>query len=62
MAKCKRAMVTLRPECEPELLQLKKDMSYNDTQAEMYRQLIRRGLEFVRTESKYSDEQQRESK
>ena len=45
MVKCKRAMVTLRPEWETELLQLKKDVFYNDTQDEMFRQLIRRGLE-----------------
>lgn len=48
----KRTVVTLRPEWEPMLDQLKKDRFYNDTQAEMFRYLIARGLESLKTENK----------
>lgn len=41
----KRAMVTLRPEWEPELDRLKKEQFYNKTQAEMFRFLISLGLD-----------------
>lgn len=51
-------MVTLRPEWEPELLQLKKEMFCNDTRAEMYRQLIHRGLESFQAESEHSGKHQ----
>lgn len=44
--------MTLRPEWEPMLDQLKKDRFYNDTQAEMFRYLIARGLESLKTENK----------
>lgn len=46
----KRAMVTLRPEWEPELDQLKREQFYNETQAEMFRYIIARGLAAVRKE------------
>lgn len=40
----KRAMVTLLPEWEPILDQLKREKFYNDSQAEMLRYLIGIGL------------------
>ena len=46
----KRAMVTLRPEWEPELDRLKKERFYNDTQAEMFRYLISLGLNALKAE------------
>lgn len=46
----KRAMVTLRPEWEPELDRLKKEQFYNDTQAEMFRYLISLGLNALKAE------------
>lgn len=46
----KRAMVTLRPEWEPELDRLKKEQFYNDTQAEMFRYLISLGLNALKYE------------
>ena len=45
----KRTMITLRPEWEPELEQLKKERFYNETQAEMFRYLISLGLEALKT-------------
>jgi hypothetical protein len=48
----KRTMITLRPEWEPELDQLKKDQFYNEPQAEMYRQLIRLGLDALKSNKK----------
>lgn len=47
----KRTMVTLLPEWEPVLDQLKKEKFYNDTQAEMLRFLIGKGIEAIETES-----------
>lgn len=61
MTKYKRVMVTMRPEWEPELDRLKKDQFYNVTRAEMYRQLIQRGLESVRAETGHPGGSQRES-
>lgn len=46
----KRAMVTLLPEWEPMLDQLKKERFYNDTQAEMFRYIISRGLASLEAE------------
>lgn len=46
----KRIMVTLLPEWESELDQLKKDQFYNETQAEMFRCIISRGLDAMRQE------------
>ena len=46
----KRAMITLRPEWESELNLLKKEQFYNQTQAEMYRYLIQKGLDSLKTE------------
>ncbi len=46
----KRAMVTLLPEWEPELDRLKRERFYNDTQAEMFRYIIRRGLASLKAE------------
>lgn len=46
----KRALVTLCPEWEPKLEQLKKEQFYNDTQAEMFRYIISRGLEAMEAE------------
>lgn len=40
----KRAMVTLLPEWEPVLDQLKKEHFYNDSQAKMLRYVIAAGL------------------
>lgn len=40
----KRAMITLCPEWEPRLEQLKKEQFYNDTKAEMFRYLISLGI------------------
>ena len=40
----KRALVTLRPEWESDLAQLKKERFYGKTQAEMFRYLISLGL------------------
>ncbi|MFV0412598.1 MAG: hypothetical protein ACK5L3_04900 [Oscillospiraceae bacterium] len=48
-----RAMISLPPEWEPEILKVKKDIFYNDSQAEMYRHLIRLGLdELIKEEAK----------
>lgn len=46
----KRAMVTLLPEWEPTLSRLKKEMFYNDSQAEMFRYIISRGLTVLEAE------------
>lgn len=46
----KRAMITLRPEWEPELDKLKRERFYNKTQAEMFRYLISLGLNVLKTE------------
>ena len=48
--KKKRAIVTLRPEWESELIQLKKEQFYDKTQADMFRYLIALGLESLKTE------------
>lgn len=40
-------MIAMTPECELELSNLKEEMFYNNSQAEMYRYLINRGLETV---------------
>lgn len=55
--KCKRVMVTLRAEWETELLHLKKSTFYNNTQAEMFRELIQRGLESLRVENGHAGRQ-----
>lgn len=47
----RRAMISLLPEWEPELDHLKKEHFYNDTQAEMFRCLIRLGLDALKNES-----------
>jgi hypothetical protein len=59
--KLKRALVTISPEWEPALDRLKQDKFYNDTQAEMYRQLIQRGLKTFQAENAHGGRQQRES-
>lgn len=41
----KRTMVTLRPEWGPALDKLKREQFYQDTQAAMFRYILRRGLE-----------------
>lgn len=41
----KKTIVNIRPEWEPQLDQLKRERFYRDTQAEMFRYLIRLGLE-----------------
>ena len=46
----KKTMITLQPEWEPELERLKKDQFYNETQAEMFRYIISRGLEVLKKE------------
>lgn len=46
----KRAMVTLLPEWEPVLDKLKQEQFYNDTQAEMFRYIIGRGLASIKDE------------
>ena len=38
-------MVTLRPEWGPALDKLKREQFYQDTQAAMFRYILRRGLE-----------------
>ena len=45
-----RAMISLPPEWEPEILAVKKELFYNDTKSEMYRQLIRLGLDAIQKE------------
>ena len=47
----KRAMISLRPEWEPELEKLKKEKFYNTTQAEMFRYLIRLGLNSLKNDA-----------
>ena len=51
----KRTMVTLAPEWLPMLDQLKKEKFYNDTQAEMFRYIIGRGLKVMKGEKEVSD-------
>lgn len=46
----KRVMVTLLSEWEQELDQLKQEQFYNDTQAEMFRYIIARGLDALKQE------------
>lgn len=53
----KRAMVTLLPEWEPLLNKLKKEKFYNDTQAEMFRYIIGRGLDSIRNKESEKAEQ-----
>jgi hypothetical protein len=48
-------MVTLKPEWEPELDQLKKEQFYNKTQSEMFRYIISRGLEVLKAEKAEKD-------
>lgn len=55
----KRVMVTLLPEWEPLLDQLKKERFYNNTQAELFRYMISRGLTSLEDE-KTAKENQRE--
>lgn len=55
----KRVMVTLLPEWEPLLDQLKKGRFYNNTQAELFRYMISRGLTSLEDE-KTAKENQRE--
>ena len=47
----KRAMISLRPEWEPDLEKLKKEKFYNTTQAEMFRYLIRLGLNSLKNDA-----------
>lgn len=53
----KRTMVTLQPEWEPVIEQLKKERFYNSTQAEMFRYIIGRGLESLKDEKVAEKEQ-----
>lgn len=48
----KKTQVRIRPEWEPQLDALKQERFYKDTQAEMFRYLIRLGLETIQQESK----------
>lgn len=50
----KRTMVTISPEWLPMLDRLKRETFYNDTQAEMFRYIINRGLNVIKTEMKGS--------
>ena len=45
-----RTMISLPPEWESEILAVKKELFYNDTKSEMYRQLIRLGLDAIQKE------------
>ncbi len=53
----KRTMVTLLPEWGPVLDQLKKEQFYNDTQAEMFRYIIGRGLASIKGEEAAKEKQ-----
>lgn len=53
----KRAMITLLPEWEPVLDQLKREQFYNDTQAEMFRYIIGRGLASLKDENAEKEKQ-----
>ena len=46
----KKTSITLLPEWEPELDQLKKEQFYNETRAEMFRYIISRGLDVMKQE------------
>ena len=46
----KRVIITLLPEWEPELDQLKKNRFYNTSQAEMFRYIIYHGLASLKNE------------
>lgn len=48
----KRAMVTLLPEWEPVLNKLKEERFCNDTQAEMFRYIIGRGVASIKGEKR----------
>ena len=52
----KRIMVTLLPEWEPMLDQLKKERFYMDTQAEMFRYIISFGLATIQVEKRAEKE------
>lgn len=53
----KRIMVTLLPEWEPMLDQLKKERFYMDTQAEMFRYIISFGLATIQVEKRAEKEE-----
>lgn len=55
----KRLMVSITPELEPELDQLKKERFYNTTQAEMFRYLIALGLESVKSNQLHANQGQK---
>jgi len=56
----KRIIVTLRPEWEPELDQLKHDQFYDTSRAEMLRYIISLGLEAINSDSS-ADQAQKNS-
>ncbi len=51
----KRTTVSLCPEWEAEIKHLKNTKFHDDTQAEIYRRLILRGLEAIQEEDSTSD-------
>lgn len=51
----KRTMINLLPEWEPVLNQLKKERFCNETQAEMFRYIIGRGLASLQSEKATKD-------
>lgn len=46
--KNKRAMISLPPEWEAEIAETKKECFYDKSYAEMYRHLIRTGLDLIK--------------
>lgn len=46
----KRTMITLLPEWESQLDKLKREQFYKETQAEMFRYIIGRGLKAIESE------------
>ncbi len=51
----KRMMISLNPEWEPKLNKLKKEKFYNSSKAEMFRYLIKIGLEALKDENTIND-------
>ena len=55
----KKAVVTLLPEWKPLLEQLKEEQFHNNTQAEMFRYIIGRGLASLKTAETAKEKGQR---
>ncbi len=53
-----RMMVSLPPELEEDLAQVKQNLFYHDSRAGMYRQLIRQGLDAIHENDDVQEKQE----